>query len=84
MKASPAVWIVVLIPLVTVPWLYPSGSIAAWWGVPVWTMYSLAMTALLAASIATWTSRWWDALADEAEALSDRPAGDERPDAEGP
>jgi hypothetical protein len=74
MKASRAVWIVVLLPLITVPWLYSSGPTAAWWGLPVWTVYSLAMTAVLAALIAGWTSRWWDALADEAEALSDAPA----------
>jgi hypothetical protein len=84
MSVSRAVWIVVLIPLITVPWFFPAGSMVAWWGVPVWTICSLAATVLLAVMIAGWTSRWWDRLADEAELLNGSPTSVQPPIQEKP
>ena len=71
MKASRAAWVAVLLPLITAPWLFPAGARGAWLGVPVWVIYALAATAVLALLIASWMGRWWDRLADEAEATRD-------------
>ena len=71
MRASRAAWVAVLLPLITAPWLFPTGSGGAWWGVPVWVIYALSATAVLALLIAGWIGRWWDRLADEAETARD-------------
>ncbi|MEQ8786208.1 MAG: hypothetical protein RIC55_07905 [Pirellulaceae bacterium] len=68
MRASHAAWIAVLLPLLTAPWWFARGTVATWWGVPVWGVYSLAATAALAVTIAAWMGRWWERLADEADA----------------
>ncbi len=71
MKASRAAWVAVLLPLITVPWLFPAGSDGAWWGVPGWVVYALGATAALALLVAAWVGRWWDQLADEADTAGD-------------
>ena len=69
MKASRAAWIVVLLPLMTAPWVFSGGSIEAWLGLPIWAAYSLSATIVVALLIATVTSRWWEQLADEADSV---------------
>jgi hypothetical protein len=68
MKPLRAAIVAVFLPLVTAPWWFAGGLNGFWWGVPVWVIYCLAATGLLAVSIALWMGGWWDRLADAADA----------------
>lgn len=68
MKASRAALIAVLLPLITAPWFFTPAANWAWWGTPVWAVYAVGATATLAVLIGFWMGRWWDDLAEQAEA----------------
>lgn len=68
MKPLCAAIVAVLLPLITAPWWFVGGRDGFWCGVPEWVIYCLAATVLLAVLIALWMGRWWDRLADAADA----------------
>lgn len=77
MKSSRAAWIAVLLPWITAPWLFPAGTSNAWGGVPVWVIYSLAATVLVAILFSLTAGRVWEGLSDEADVLNGDPRSEE-------
>lgn len=71
MNAKRAIALAILLPLLTTP-IDLDGD---WFGVPTWASFSLLVTGVVAMVVATWMSRWWKRLAEEAERSEHDPVG---------